>query len=237
MSLSKQKTPYHKGGLPDRFLVEAARMIAELGPEALSMRRLSARLGVSRTAAYHHFRNKGELMSAVGRRGFAFLAEGVGEAAAGSSSTSEALTNMVLAYVRFAREKTSFFRLMFADILRRPVKRKDPIELSAFPFSSPEAFETLGQFVFWIKRGQEQGLLQPGEPLLQANVMWAFGHGIAYLLIDNHLKFTGDPETIVRRGMAALIEGFRPGSSRPAEKPSARGPVPSPKKSKETNRQ
>jgi AcrR family transcriptional regulator len=201
---------YHKGGLPDRLLDEAAKAIADTGLDGVSMRKLGARLGVSRTAAYHHFQNKGELLSAVGRRGFARLADRVRTATAGSASTPEAITTMILEYVRFAREETAFFRLMFANVLRRPLQLEGAGELSAFPFSSQEAFDTLNQCVVLIKRGQDEGLLRQGDALLLANTVWAFGHGAANLVIDEHLKMECDPETFVRDGMDLLFKGLRP---------------------------
>jgi AcrR family transcriptional regulator len=209
-NLKKSGESYHKGGLSDRLLEEAAKAIADTGLDGLSMRKLGARLGVSRTAAYHHFRNKGELLSAVGRRGFARLADRVRTATARSTSTPEAITNMILEYVRFAREETAFFRLMFANVLRRPLQLEGAGELSAFPFSSPEAFDTLNQCVVLVKRGQEEGLLRPGDALLLANTIWAFGHGSANLVIGEHLKTESDPETFVRDGMGLLFMGLRP---------------------------
>jgi len=55
-------------GLSDARIVEAARnIIAEVGVNGLTMRRLSADLGVALGATYHHVPNKHELLLLVGR--------------------------------------------------------------------------------------------------------------------------------------------------------------------------
>jgi AcrR family transcriptional regulator len=55
-------------GLTDREIVRVAReMIAEVGVEGLSMRRLSAKLGVALGATYHHVPTKHRLLVLVGQ--------------------------------------------------------------------------------------------------------------------------------------------------------------------------
>src|ERR1700722_20475670 len=53
-------------GLSDREIVRAARdLIAEVGVQGLSMRRLSAKLGVALGATYHHVPPKRDLLLLV----------------------------------------------------------------------------------------------------------------------------------------------------------------------------
>ena len=62
--------PYHHGDLKKALLEETARILREEGEGALSLRGLAARLGVSRTAPYNHYKNKESLLSAVAEEGF-----------------------------------------------------------------------------------------------------------------------------------------------------------------------
>ena len=67
--------PYHHGDLR-RALTEAALRIVERdGLPALSLRAVAREAGVSPAAPYHHFKDKQELMLAVGAEGFARLGE------------------------------------------------------------------------------------------------------------------------------------------------------------------
>jgi AcrR family transcriptional regulator len=60
--------PAERGGLSDREIVRAAReIIAEVGVQGLTMRRLSTKLGVALGATYHHVATKHDLLVLVGR--------------------------------------------------------------------------------------------------------------------------------------------------------------------------
>ena len=71
MTESSQKSSYHHGDLKRALLDETARILREEGEDALSLRHLAASVGVSRTAPYHHFRDKQSLLCAVAEEGFA----------------------------------------------------------------------------------------------------------------------------------------------------------------------
>ncbi len=65
--------PYHHGDLR-RALVAAARaLLEESGPEALSLRDVARRVGVSHNAPYRHFPTKQALLAAVAAEEFAAL--------------------------------------------------------------------------------------------------------------------------------------------------------------------
>jgi hypothetical protein len=52
------KASYHHGDLRSSLLDAANAMLKEHGIEGLSLRKLADRVGVSRTAPYHHFKDK-----------------------------------------------------------------------------------------------------------------------------------------------------------------------------------
>src|SRR5215831_17121958 len=71
----RKKGAYHHGDL-ERSLVEAALVtIQEEGVEALTLRGVGARLGVSRTALYRHFEDKTALLARVALEGFRLFRE------------------------------------------------------------------------------------------------------------------------------------------------------------------
>ena len=188
-------------------------MIAKNGVDAVSMRKLSDRLGISRTAAYHHFDNKDELLAAVGQHGFSRLAERVQAVAKAELPPLESLRHALLAYVHFAIEETEFFRLMFANVLQRPLQIGATEELTAFRFSSPEAFAVFDALLSAVKRCQTEGTIRHEEPLVIANTLHAFVHGVARLAIDDHLKLPCSTEEFLNRGLDALLSGFRASAS------------------------
>jgi AcrR family transcriptional regulator len=84
------------------------------GPGGLSLRAVAREAGVSPAAPYHHFKDKDELLLAVGKMGFAKLNTELAAAAAGKGS----LTDIGLAYVEFAQNHPATYRVMY-DCARR----------------------------------------------------------------------------------------------------------------------
>ena len=111
-----QARPYHHGDL-SRALVEAARRILEAeGQSALSLRAVAREAGVSPAAPYHHFKDKCELIDAVAHQGWSKLHEVIAKARADAASPEEALSNIGVAYVAFARANPALYRVMYDGI-------------------------------------------------------------------------------------------------------------------------
>ena len=108
-----QVRPYHHGDL-SRALVDAARRILEAeGAAALSLRAVAREAGVSPAAPYHHFKDKTELLEAVAHGGWEALTETIIAARRSASDPRDAIANIGVAYVNFARENPALYRLMY----------------------------------------------------------------------------------------------------------------------------
>ena len=70
----RARDTYHVGNLAPQLLAAARALLEEVGPTKLSLRAVSERVGVSATAAYHHFQNRNELIGQLAAQGFAELA-------------------------------------------------------------------------------------------------------------------------------------------------------------------
>lgn len=95
--------PYHHGALPAALLAAALDLLEE--NEAVSLRAVARRAGVSPNAPYRHFEDKEALLAALAADGFDRLADGL--AAAGD------LVEMAVVYVTFALRHPGLFRLMY----------------------------------------------------------------------------------------------------------------------------
>ncbi len=82
---------YHHGDL-ERALVETAvQMIQEEGVQALTLRGVGARLGVSRTALYRHFDDKQALLARVASEGFRRFHDALAAAVARAEASAGAI--------------------------------------------------------------------------------------------------------------------------------------------------
>jgi AcrR family transcriptional regulator len=108
-----QVRPYHHGDL-SRALVDAARRILEAeGAAALSLRAVAREAGVSPAAPYHHFKDKTELLEAVAHGGWEEVSEIIAEARRSATDPADAIADIGMAYVKFARENPALYRLMY----------------------------------------------------------------------------------------------------------------------------
>ena len=174
----KPPSRYHHGDLRRALLREAVETIGRDGVDALTLREVGRRLGVSRTALYRHFSDKASLLAAVARDGFQRFAADLRKAWTESGRDRRALDLMGVAYVRFAVTNPSHYRVMFGDF--RDLCDKDP-ELQA---DAEASFDVLVQALVSL---QQSGLVRRDDPRQLAQYIWAVVHGIAMLAINGQL--------------------------------------------------
>ena len=106
--------PYHHGDLRAALINAAMDVLAEEGRAAFSLRRVTARAGVSHTANRNHFGDFAGLRAAVAAEGFDRLGAAM-EAALDMSgpSRAEGAAAVTAAYIAFAEGAPGLFQLMF----------------------------------------------------------------------------------------------------------------------------
>ncbi|HEX2167935.1 MAG TPA: TetR/AcrR family transcriptional regulator, partial [Longimicrobiales bacterium] len=113
MTPKPTRRTYHHGDLRRALLDEALVIIGAEGVDALTLRGLGARVGVSRTALYRHFADKPALLTAVATEGFRALREQLVAAWQEGGQTPAAFEAMGAAYIGFAVTNSSHYRVMF----------------------------------------------------------------------------------------------------------------------------
>ena len=111
---AKRRADYHHGRLRRALIETAVKTIAKHGVNALSLRELATRAGVSPGAPYHHFPNRSELLASIAEEGFTRLeAQLIAARDAAPDNASARLEALGLAYVTFAVSSLGYFRVMF----------------------------------------------------------------------------------------------------------------------------
>src|SRR5262245_65940652 len=95
---------YHHGDLRQAVLQEAGEVLEKEGLDALSLRELARRAGVSHAAPYRHFPDRDALLAALAAEGFELLYRGLDKRPEGDLGAG---------HVEFALAHPQRFRLIF----------------------------------------------------------------------------------------------------------------------------
>ncbi|WP_020681335.1 TetR/AcrR family transcriptional regulator [Marinobacterium rhizophilum] len=191
--------PYHHGELRPALIDAANAIIRDGGIEGLSMRRLADQVGVSRTAPYHHFKDKNALLCAIAEIGFEAQDRMIREILdVEDDASSQALfTRWVRAYIRFANDNPQTYDLMYGkEIWKRgsPTPSLQQISKASFRL-----------WVDLVERMQRQRVLPADHCALRtAQASWAALHGLARLLIDGIYVERQDLEEIADTVVALI---------------------------------
>lgn len=157
------------------LIERAARLVAEEGRDALTLRRLAAEVGASTMVVYTHFKGMDDLRHEVRREGFARLAQHLGAV----GTTDDPVADLMVlgwAYHLNATTNPDLYRVMFMD--------------RTFHVAGPDAElerraedETFVMLVDGVARCLAAGRFRDAEALPLAIQLWAVEHGVVSLEI------------------------------------------------------
>lgn len=196
----KPRRRYHHGNLRRALLDEALATIRAEGVDAVTLREIGARLGVSRTALYRHFADKRALLAAVSTEGFRTLRQQLVTAWETGGRGPAAFQSMGLAYVRFAVANSSHYRVMFGGFV--DPQACDP-ELAA---EAEGAFQALMDALAALQRAN---MVRRDDTLTMARFVWAVVHGVAMLAIDGQLREPDSVDGLTQYALERLQTGIK----------------------------
>ena len=191
----RARDTYHVGNLAPQLLAAARALLEEVGPTKLSLRAVSERVGVSATAAYHHFQNRNELVGQLAAQGFSELA-GALQRAYSNGSGLDKLRAGSLAYLHFARSNPALYQLMFGP---------EFTEQTVIPALQRERLAAFGELKRMVADtlGQE---LDSSEVRKASVAAWSYTHGLTSLVI--HGLLPGAAEYSDERFVDRTLQGF-----------------------------
>lgn len=195
-AVPRKSSRYHHGDLPRAMVAAAVRTIQADGIDALTLRGVGDRLGVSRTALYRHFANKEALLAAVAAEGFRTLRQELLDAWNGGGRGAAGFDAMGLAYVGFAVRHPSHYRVMFGGRVR---------VAGDAPGAATDAFSPL---VGAIVEQQDAGIVRREDPRRLALYIWSVVHGVAMLALDGFLADRPAVDAIARYAIERLRTGI-----------------------------
>lgn len=156
------------------LIEQGARLLAEEGSKALTLRRLTKLVGASTMAVYTHFGSMDDLHRAIRDEGFARLAAGM-EAVETTDDPLADLGVLGWAYIDNALRNPRLYAVMFVE------------DRNLAPEPRAKGQETFTGLLTRVERCLAAGRFRPEDPVDIATQMWIVVHGIATLAISGHL--------------------------------------------------
>ncbi|MFG1797472.1 TetR/AcrR family transcriptional regulator [Nocardia sp. NPDC049149] len=183
-------------GLRDEILTAARELLARTGnAEAVSIREIGKRVGVSAPSIYRHFADKDELIAAAVAQVFEELDAAIEAVTEQADPPATRLYEQGLAYVRFALAHPEQYRLATV-----PTEAQGAVDMVL----TSGAFQ---RFSDTVRDCMAAGVITPGDPMPVVLALWAAAHGITSLLIAKPFIPWGDPEVAAGRVLCAALAG------------------------------
>jgi AcrR family transcriptional regulator len=179
--------------IKSRIVAAARALYFERGPDAVTMRAVAERVGVTATALYRHFADKDTLLREVMGEGSRLLGSHLFRALE-APTPLERLRATANAYLDFALAQPQAYRALFEA---GEAEEGTPIQLQR---------GAMRRFLRdRVREAMDAGVLAPGDPDGIALSVWAMLHGLASL---HHAGITR-LEWVRERALTTIIAGIR----------------------------
>lgn len=185
------------------ILAAAERIFVEHGYEGATIRKIADEVGLSSTALYMHFSEKGEILQEICQQAFEALMEANQVIIAETRSPEQRMREMMRAYVEFGFANPNAYRLVY---MTRPIELREGAQ-SAAREMGVELFRT---FEDVIDELEAAGRLRY-DAKTTAQAVWAGGHGAVSLMISKPYFDWVDRDQLV----TTLLEGLFTGLLKP----------------------
>lgn len=194
------------GRLRGEIVAAAHALLDEAGEDAVTLRAVARRVGISAPSIYAHFDDRQAILLAVAVDAFAELAEHLQDADDARDDPATRLRALCAAYLGFARDRPRRYRIMFGGAW----DGSRAVEAGSVTADEVTALgsATLAAFASAVRRCGEAGLVPvDDDPAAAATTIWVGLHGLAHQrLVAGGFPWPPD----VEERLVAALTGLRP---------------------------
>jgi AcrR family transcriptional regulator len=212
---SDERRARAKVALRQRILDAARELFVREGYDAVSMRRIAARIEYSPTAIYLHFPDKQSILSAICDETFDKLSARLTQCFARTVDPLARLRDGMRIYVDFGLAHPHHYTVA---LLLKPVEAR-----TSAPAAGHRAFAFMQAAV---AGAMAAGAIRPGEVDTTSQTLWAACHGLVALLITvppDRFAFV-PTDRLIRHTIDTLITGLQASAATPARSGAAATP-------------
>lgn len=196
-----QRKPKGEGHARRAEILDAAeRIFVEHGYEGATIRKIADEVGLSSTALYMHFAEKGEILHEICRQAFQALIERNDAVLADPATPEVRLRRMLEAYCAFGFENPNAYRLAY---MTRPVE----LQAGAQSAARELGHDLFRRFEQEVEQAAKAGRLR-GDARATAQALWAGAHGVVSLVITKPYFDWVSRERLVETTLDGLFAGL-----------------------------
>ena len=181
------------------ILAAAERIFVEKGYEGATIRKIADEVGLSSTALYMHFADKGEILNEICRNAFEGLLARQMDCMVNGDNPLNCVIDLARGYTQFGFDHPNAYRLAF---MMPTLPSADGSETVA----QKAAAQLYQNFERSVRVAIEAGLLK-GEVPIVTQLLWASVHGLISLILTKPYFAWADYEKLIDAQIASLIKG------------------------------
>ena len=193
---------YHHDNLKAELIEKGLKLLDEAGYEGFSLRKVAKACNVSHAAPYRHFKNKDDLILAIGAQALARFSKSLQSAVdLYPDNPASQLKEMGYAYIRFFTENPEYLRLLFLSDFTERISSMGENPSDVHCFKDQMGIEHPFTILY---KAVEHYRARPGASSSDMNQeamvlhCWGLVHGISILISRKEFPFQGEPLELAR---------------------------------------
>lgn len=191
---------YHHDNLKAELIEKGLKLLDEAGYEGFSLRKVAKACNVSHAAPYRHFKNKDELILAIGAEAMTRFSQRM-QAAVDRypNDPGNQLREMGYAYIRFFTENPEYLRLIFLSDITERINSMSENKNDGHCFTEQKDIDH--PFTILYKAVDRYRLARPESDMDQEALVlycWGLVHGISILICRREFSWQEDPLELAR---------------------------------------
>ncbi len=192
----KEKDTYHHGDLKTEFVKTGLKILREQGIDALSLREIARRVGVTATAAYRHFNDKNHIINELIVEIYNLLAEVLKKSINDiSNDPYGGFGKLCWSYISFALKYPNYIKIIFRE-------QHDNSSHSILESSQ----EVAKIWLSLVIKNQKEGRFREDDPRKIHLAIWSIIQGIVILFVNKQLPGIQEDEGKLKNIINFLLD-------------------------------